>query len=510
MGRRAHRDTRSVKPKPEGYLGIEGRVGRGPTDALVESGYSLEIGDAEFLHRGLGLADLAHLMELSDAGVVPRDDASLLGAELLALLDIRAADFPYNPLYGDTYNSRERELEKRLGQVAGWLHTGRTRREAGRIAFRLALRAAMIDLHETVSDLTTALVRRALRHSATVWNDTTYLQPAQPSTFGHYLAGFAEQATRDLQRVERGFEWVNVSPGGSGGVAGTAIPIDRDRLASRLGFDRSARNTRDGMWAVDGLVDVVVASVQAVTTLSRLCEDLEVFTSPQFGYVELAGGASRASVLLPQKKNPYSLSVIRGGAGALIGRATGLMVTQRTPSARTDNWLYAYGETYRSVLLATRLLALGTEVVDSLMIDEARLAASAGEHFSVAADLAERFVLDHGIDYRSAHRIVGLAVADAVQEGRTALTVRDLGRAAKVIGVNVPAGLSGALRSVADPRPVALGRDTGGGSAPGRVLNHCKAVEGDLASARVWTVERKEKIHEAETALVAGAARRWS
>ena len=503
-------DARSVRPQPEGYLGIEGRVARGPSDALVESGYSLEMGDAEFLHRGLGLADLAHLIELSDAGVIPGNEARLLGAELLELFGTPASDFPYDPAYGDTYNSRERELERVLGPVAGWLHTGRTRREAGRIAFRVALRKAILDLHDAVSDLADALVHQAQRHVGTVWNDTTYLQPAQPSTFGHYLAGFAEQATRDLRRMERAFEWANVSPGGSGGVAGTAIPIDPDRLAARLGFDRPARNARDGMWAVDGLVDVVVASVQAVTTLDRLGEDLEVFASPQFGYVELSGGASRASVLLPQKKNPYALSVIRGGVGTLIGRATGLMVTQRTPSARTDNWLYAYGETYRSVLLSRRLLALGSEVVRSLMIDETRLAASAGEHFSIAADLVERIVLDHGIDYRSAYRVVGRAVADAVRKDRTSLNMGDLGRAAKAIGVEVPDGLEGTLRSVADARAVALGRSTIGGSAPRRVLDHCKAVEADSASARAWAAMHEQKVHHAETALVAEARGRWS
>ncbi|MCY4367892.1 MAG: argininosuccinate lyase [bacterium] len=499
-----------MSPQPDGYLGLEGRVGQGPSDALVESGYSIEVDDAEFLHRGLGLADLAHLLELSDAGVVPDNDAGRLGTQLLALLETTASDFPYDPVYGDAYNSRERELERRIGAVTGWLHTGRTRREAGRIAFRVALRRAMLDLHGVASDLTGGLVGRARQHVGTVWNDTTYLQPAQPSTFGHYLAGFAEQATRDLRRIERAFEWVNVSPGGSGGVAGTAIPIDPHRLATSLGFDRPARNARDGMWAVDGLVDVAVASVQAVTTLDRLCEDLEVFTSPQFGYVELSGGASRASVMLPQKKNPYSLSVIRGGAGTLIGRATGLMVTQRTPSARTDNWLYGYGQTYRSVLLATRLLALGSEVVRSLTIDEARLAASAGEHFSVAADLAERIVLDHEVDYRSAYRLVGRAVADAVRTGRTALTSGDLVRAAKVIGVKAPDGLEDALGSVADPGTVALGRDTSGGSAPGRVLAQCKAVAGDLMSARRWAKNQEEGIHDAETALVVEARRRWS
>lgn len=485
-------------------------MARGPSDALVESGYSLEVEDAGFLHRGLGLADLAHLIELTDAGVAPGDDSLRLGSELLSLVDTPASEFPYDPFYGDAYNSRERVLERRLGPAGGWLHTGRTRREAGRIAFRLALRTALLDLHEAAADLTSAMVRRARRHAATAWNDTTYLQPAQPSTFGHYLAGFAEQGTRDLRRIEKAFEWVNVSPGGSGGVAGTAIPIDRERLATRLGFDRPSRNTRDGMWSVDGLVDVAVASAQTGTTLDRLCEDLEVFASPQFGYVELSGGTSRASVLLPQKKNPYALSVIRGGVGTLIGRATGLMVTQRTPSARTDNWLYGYGETYRSTLLATRLLSLGAEVVGSLTVNRPRLAASAGEHFSVAADLVERIVLDQGLDYRSAYLVVARAVADTIGKDGTALEGEGLERAASALGIPVPDGIDRTLRSVADARALALERDVPGGSAPARVHDHCRALEEELADARLRSANRKRGIQAAETALVAEARKRWS
>ncbi len=498
-----------MNPHPEGYLGLEGRVAHGPADALVESGYSLEVSDAGFLHRGLGLADLAHLIEISDIGLVPGDDSRRLGSELLAMFDTAASDFPYDPVYGDAYNSRERELQKRLGPVSGWLHTGRTRREAGRIAFRLALRRALSDLHKSTSDLAERLVEQARRHVETVWNDTTYLQPAQPSTFGHYLAGFAEQTTRDLHRMETAFKWVNVSPGGSGGVAGTSIPIDRERLATRLGFDRPARNTRDGMWSVDTLVDVAVAAVQAATTLDRLGEDLEVFASPQFGYVELSGGTSRASVLLPQKKNPYSLSVIRGGVGTLIGRATGLMVTQRTPSARTDNWLYAYGETYRSVRLATRLLALGAEVVGSLIVNVPRLTASAGDHFSVAADLVEGIVINHGLDYRSAYLVVAQAVADAAGDNRTALENEDLVRAGAALGITLPPRLDHTLRSVTDAATLAKGRDVAGGAAPARVRDHCRAMDKDLTSARLWSTRTRNRVESAEDALLSEARERW-
>src|ERR1700684_3598859 len=160
-------------PPPEGYLGTAGRITSGPAPELVEAGYALETGDA------------------------PRC------AALLSLLDTPAAEFPYDPVYGDAYNSRERELERTLGPAAGRLHLGRTRREAGRIALPLALRGGRLGLHADVAAFAAAVTAQESGHAATLWADTTYLQPAQPSTFGHYLGGFAEQAVRHLDRLRR-------------------------------------------------------------------------------------------------------------------------------------------------------------------------------------------------------------------------------------------------------------------------------------------------------------------
>ena len=138
-------------PPPEGYLGTSARITSGPAPELVEAGYELEIGDAPLLHRGLTVADLAHLTELVECGALSRDEAAPVAAVLLKLLDTPADGFPYDPVYGDAYNSRERELDRQLGPAAGWLHLGRTRREAGRIAFRLALRDRLLSLHGDVA-----------------------------------------------------------------------------------------------------------------------------------------------------------------------------------------------------------------------------------------------------------------------------------------------------------------------------------------------------------------------
>ncbi len=337
---------------PDGYLGSGARITSGPAPELVEAGYALEIADAPLLHRGLTLADLAHLVELAECGAISRAEAAPLGAVLLGLLDSPAAGFPYDPAYGDAYNSRERELEKALGPAAGRVHLGRTRREAGRIAFRLALRDKLLGLHADVAGFASALAALAAAHAATLWADSTYLQPAQPSTFGHYLGGFAEQATRNLDRIEAAYRGADASPAGAGGAGGTRLPLDRARLAGLLGFGSVGAHTRDAMWSADAAADAVTAAVQAAAPLAQLAADLEIFASPAFGYVTLDASLCRASVLMPQKRNPYALPVLRGGAGTLIGRLTGLLATGLTPSARTDNWLYAYGEVAGAVDLA--------------------------------------------------------------------------------------------------------------------------------------------------------------
>lgn len=492
---------------PRGYLGAQARITAGPAPELVEAGYALELADAPLLHHGLGLADLAHVLTLLDVGVLPAQHAATLLAELLRMLDVPAHEFPYDVRYGDAYNSRERELERRLGTTAGWLHTGRTRREAGRIAFRFALRDRLLDLHEAVTGLLDALAARSAEHAATVWADTTYLQPAQPSTFGHYLGSFGAEAARHLDRVEHAYRWADQSPGGAGGVGGSRVPLDRDRITALLGFTATGQHTRDVMWATDGLVDAAVAAVAAATTADRIAEDFEVFTSPGFGYVTLDASLCRASVLMPQKRNPYALAVIRAGAGTLIGRATGLMATGRSPSARTDNWLHAYGEVTGALDLARRVVALGARVVATLTVDTAALAAAAGAHFTGAADLAEELVLRHGLDYRSAYRVVGSAVATAIEHGRAELTAAGLTAAAlEVLGIDLDVGEHTA-RVAADPAGIVATRTALGGSGPDQVLAHARALTERARAGGAWRVARRTANERAERALVDAARR---
>jgi argininosuccinate lyase len=480
-----------------------------PAAELVAAGFALENADAPVLHHGINLADLAHLLDLGSAGVIPAPAARRMLALVLDAMAIPASEFPYDPAHGEPYNSRERFFADRAGDAAGWLHAGRPRREAIRIAFRLRLRDDLARLIEASAGLAAELAERARAHAATLMADQTYLQHAQPSTFGHYILSFSYPVLRAGRRLSEALEWTDASPGGAGCVNGTGLRSDRGHVAALLGFRAIAEHTRDAMWQTDGLFDMVGAATGLVVTQSELAEDLEIWASQEFDYVTLADGYSRASVLMPQKRNPYALSIIRGAAGTLIGRLTGLLAVAKTPSARSDNLIFAYGEVPRALGLALRTTQLTTGVVRTLTVHAERMRAVLQAGFSQATDLAEFVMQDRGIDYRTAYRVVGHAVRAASARGLRGADIDGAmldAAAAELTGR--PLGLTGRdLTAVLDPGLIVAGRTALGGAAPSEVTRMAGEVEtraAELAAqARCW----RARYLAAEQELVAMAGR---
>lgn len=492
---------------PEGYLGTDGRISSGPAPELVAAGYALEMGDSALLHDGFMLADLAHVIALHEAGLLDEATARDLLAAIVDMGSVSADDFPYDVRLGDAYNSRERELERRIGTTAGYVHLGRTRREAGRIAFRIALRDRIEALALAVGNLAAALADRAEECADATWADVTYLQLAQPSTFGHYLAAFAEESARHLPRLRAAHAWADTSPAGSGGVAGTRLGLDRDRLADLLGFSQVGRNTRDTMWTIDGLIDAVAAATQVAITCDRLAEDLQIFASAGFGLVTVDASLCRASVLMPQKRNPYALSVVRAGTGVLAGRLSGTVTTARTPSAATDNWLHSYGEVTGALELATRIAELTTAVVRTLTVHRDRLRSSAADQQALATDLADELVLVAGVDYRSAYRIVGRAVARALETGER-MSPDSLSLAChEVLGEGLPEGaIDVDWAALGDPDAIVATRRERGGCAPSAVREEMSVLRTVLDEDVAWFDEHRARALESRGQLITMAA----
>ncbi len=505
-------DVRPADIASPGIVPPSGRPPAGPPAGppaaeLIAAGFELENADAPLLHHGINLADIAHVIDLGRAGVIPPEAARQLLALLLETLQVPADEFPYEPSHGEPYNSRERYFVARAGDVAGWLHAGRPRREAMRIAFRLHLRDALTDLIEAAAGLAAELGVVAGAHAGTLMADQTYLQHAQPSTFGHYLLSFAFPVLREGHRLEEALTWTDASPGGAGCVNGTRLRSDRATVARLLGFRGIAEHTRDAMWQTDGLFDMVGAAAGLVVTQAKLAEDLEIWASQEFDYVTLADGYSRASVLMPQKRNPYALSIIRGSAGTLIGRLTGLLAVAKTPSARSDNLIFAYGEVPKALDLALRATRLSTGVVRTMEINAARMMAVLDAGFSQSTDLAEYIMQACGIDYRTAYRIVGQAVRDASTAGLRGADIDAalLARAAEAV-TGRPLDLAAHdLEAVLDPAQIVQSRTGVGGAAPAEVTRMAAGVARQAAELATGAQRWRSRYQRAEDDLIAAA-----
>jgi argininosuccinate lyase len=494
----------------EDYLGAGGRLEGGPAAELVASGYAHEIADAPRLAPWLSLADLAHAVALVEGGGVVGQEAHALLGGLLDLHEIAPADFPWRPELGDAFNSRERALQARVGaSAAGWLSAGRARREAFRVALRLAARAGTLDLHDAQLDLTVALVDLAERHADDLAADYTYLQPAQPTTIGHLLLAYAYPALRDAGRLRAVHAWLDQGVAGAGGSAGSRWPLDRARLAELLGCAGVVTHTKDAMWQADGYVELVAAIATAATHGSQIGQDLEILASQEFAAVSLADRHSRASALMPQKRNPYALAVMRTQAGIAAGDLAGLLTTLHTGSARTDHFHLLNGAVPRLLEQAVAVAHLAAEVVAGLEIHAERWERAAREGFTAAADVADALAVEAGLDYRTAHHVVGRAVRELVEEGLPpdALTPERLSAAAEAAGGGPVAISQAALADALDPAACVLARRQLGSAAPGEVAAMIAECREATAEARAWSAAARDRALRARGDLIATARR---
>ena len=490
------------------YLGAGGRLTGGPAPELVRAGYAHEISHAPRLARWLSLADLAHAVALIEGGAVRGDDASGLLRGLLELDAVAPGEFPWRAELGDAFNSREHELKARVGaSAAGWLSAGRPRRESFRVALRLAARAGVTDLHDVTLDLAGALVELSARHADDLAADYTYLQPAQPSSIGHLLLTYAYPALRDADRMRSVHAWLDLSVAGVGGSAGSRWPLDRARLAELLGCSGVMTHAKDAMWQADGYVELAAAVATAATHGSQLGQDLEILASQEFAAVHLADRHSRASALMPQKRNPYALAVIRTQAGIAAGDLAAMLVTLHTGSARTDHFHLLNGSVPRVLDEAVAVTRLSAEVVGGLEIDAARWERAAREGFTAAADVADVLAVEAGLDYRTAHHVVGRAVRALIEEGLPpdALTPERLSSAAEQ-SVGRPVAISAeALADALDPAACVAARLQTGSAAPAEVASMIAECRRRIDDARAVSAAARERATAAEDALRARA-----
>ena len=467
-------------------LGVADRLHSSPAPDLVMTAFAAELEQQDALFEGIGLADIAHTIMLIEVGVIPADEGATLLSFLLKLQP-RPRDFVPDPALGDMYTNREAWLSARTA-ATGWLGAGRARREATTTGYLVVTRWRLLEMIGALIEAGRAIVDCAERHRDWLMPDYTYLQAGQPTTFAHFLLGFGCALMRDLDRARALFGRINLSPAGCGSSNGSTLPQDRERLAALLGFDGLIRHARDAMWEADLPIEALGVATAALVNLDRLAEDLMIFSTAEFGFVELADAHARTSKIMPQKKNPFALGYIRAVANKLIGVQTAMAVCGRTPTGQMDNRLQPNGDVPGALGVAAGAAKLMGESIVGLTFDHARARHALDSSFAYATDLAELIMTRAGVDFRIAHRLVARLVRTMMERGErgAGLTLVDLDAVADAT-IGHPLGLSQQeLNEALDP-VAAISHRTGIGGAADEALRALVAeCRNDVAGHADW------------------------
>jgi argininosuccinate lyase len=356
---------------------------------------------------------MAHVAMLMRTGIINKTIGKSILKKLLTFQEIPLHKLHFNSSRGDIYTNREYFLKKELKDLNNYIHTGRARREATTIAFLIACREKIAYLGVSLGLLCKRLLAITRQHKNTYMTDFTYLQHAHPTTLGHYVSGYLYALIRDLKRTKDVYMKINQSPAGAGSVNGSQLPLDRTYLKSLMEFDDIIVHTRDAMWRHDVIIESVLPLLTTLTTMSRFSEELIIWNTSEFGFVELSPLHIRRSVIMPQKKNPYSLAFIRGLARNMIGRFVSIAATGHTTSGQPDNRIFVYHDLPDCIDETMKAVELFRDVLDHCKFNKKRLYQSAQKGFTIATDLTDFLVAKWNIDNRTAYNIIiGISIPE--------------------------------------------------------------------------------------------------
>lgn len=394
-----------------------GRFAAGP-DAIMEA-INASIGFDRRLYAQDIRGSRAHAAMLAATGIISDSDAEAIGKGLLTVLsEIEAGQFAFRTDLEDIHMNVEARLKEVIGEPAGRLHTGRSRNDQVATDFRLWVR----DQCDAAIDGLTALIRAALsqaeRGADWVMPGFTHLQTAQPVTWGHHMMAYVEMFGRDLSRFQDARKRMNESPLGAAALAGTGYPIDRDMTAAALDFDRPMANSLDAVSDRDFALEFLAASSICAVHMSRLAEELVIWSSAQFRFVSMSDKWSTGSSIMPQKRNPDAAELIRAKIGRILGATVALFTVMKgLPLAYSKDMQEDKEQVFDAADTLMLALAAMTGMLSDLTANRDRLEAAAGAGFSTATDLADWLVRELGLPFRDAHHVTGSLVALAEQGG---------------------------------------------------------------------------------------------
>ncbi|MFA8441055.1 argininosuccinate lyase [Yoonia sp.] len=450
-----------------------GRFAAGP-DAIMEA-INASIG----YDRRLAPQDIAgsraHAAMLAATGIITDTDAEAIREGLLTVLsEIETGAFPFSTALEDIHMNVEARLRDLIGEPAGRLHTARSRNDQVAVDFRLWVRDQCDQADEALGALCQALLAQAEAGAAWVMPGFTHLQTAQPVTWGHHMLAYVEMFARDRSRFADARARMNTSPLGAAALAGTSFPIDRQMTAEALGFDRPMANSLDAVADRDFALEFLASASICAMHLSRLAEELVIWSSAQFRFVKMSDKWSTGSSIMPQKRNPDAAELIRAKIGRIFGANVALMTVMKgLPLTYSKDMQEDKEQTFDAADNLMLALAAMTGMVADMTAQRENLKAAAASGFSTATDLADWLVRELGLPFREAHHVTGSLVAMAEGKGCDLpdLTLEDM--------QSVHGGIRADVFDVLGVENSVASRTSFGGTAPSQVraqVAHWKEV----------------------------------
>lgn len=410
-----------------------------PTDAFVEA-FTASVGFDQRLYRQDIAGSIAHATMLAQIGILSDDEKQRIIDGLEAIREeIERGDFNWSVELEDVHMNIEARLTELIGDAGKKLHTGRSRNDQIATDIRLYLRDEIDQIAEEMRRLQKGLLSLAEREAETIMPGFTHLQVAQPVTFGHHMLAWFEMLDRDYERLRDCRRRVNVMPLGSAALAGTSYPLDRFLTAELLGFERPCRNSLDGVSDRDFAIEFAAAAALVMTHLSRMSEELVVWASAQFDFIDIPDRFCTGSSIMPQKKNPDVPELVRGKSGRVNGNLISLLTLMKgQPLAYNKDNQEDKEPLFDSVDTLRGSLRAFADMVPALQVKSANMLRAARQGFATATDLAD-YLVRKGLPFRDAHEVVGKAVQYASDKGcdLSDLALEELQRFSPVISDDV-------------------------------------------------------------------------
>ncbi|CAM8270825.1 MULTISPECIES: argininosuccinate lyase [Candidatus Methylopumilus] len=404
----------------------------------------------------LGLYDIegsvAHAEMLAAQKIITQKDLKAIQSGLQSIQkEILAGTFKWSLDLEDVHLNIEKRLTDKIGEAGKKLHTGRSRNDQVATDLRLWLRETIDQTIQKIKTLQLSVVQLADKHQKTIMPGFTHLQVAQPVTFGHHLMAYYEMLQRDLTRFEDARKRMNQLPLGAAALAGTSYPIDRNRVAKKLKFDGVCENSLDAVSDRDFAIEFTFAASLLMTHLSRFSEELIMWSSPMFGFVEIADGFCTGSSIMPQKKNPDVPELVRGKTGRVTGHLMSLLMLMKAqPLAYNKDNQEDKEPLFDTANTILDVLTIYADMLKSISVNEKNMKEAALKGYATATDLADYLVIK-GVAFRDAHEIVAKAVSTAIKKkcDLSDLKIDELKKFSKMISSDVYSHLTleGSIKS---------------------------------------------------------------